>query len=231
VGWQNDADKRVMIQGGWNQDYTEYNPSCFRTQIKYRRQFLDLYFNRADYLAVILDGLEVSQFDVNTTDQTFAFKGLNNGGAVKYGVNNCSFRNNKEAFHFNMDLNAGPLDFYLINSTVADNTENFDLSIPNGTVPMNYNFINSVVTKASSTQKALLEITKYETDSTNVNIKNCIFWDANHPNSTSIYPDKNVYLNVENSFLRVVHSRALASKLESIMTLETLHQILESIET
>ena len=138
--------KRIMIQGGWNSDFSEYNPFCHPTRIIYS-EFIFMGLPETDDLStMIYDGLDISYVDDDRNG--FTFSESFRSGVINLGFHNCAFHDNTGfVLDYRILNGAGPVNFNMINTSLRRNTISSAFILHEFTPPAQYNFINTVITE------------------------------------------------------------------------------------
>jgi len=199
---------KLMVQGGWNTDFSEYNPFVYRTIIDGQNDKDKQFKLATPYTgrqitglreSLIYDGIEFKRGGVGVSNTFFH---------ASYSIYNCSFYDNNSSFYFGTLGSFLPSNIYLVNSTFANNTGEGNIRITSSGAIVNVNMINCTVTNngsnpcPGSTTKCIDDVTEgifsYSSNpgSATFNITNSIVWEEGEYYSINTYQEQRYGANL-----------------------------------
>ena len=139
---------QLMVQGGWNDDFSKYNPFCNRTIVSYSESFLDMGSTSALSNVLIIDGLEITNGNISTQTSE-ALRVHHMGGSGTYLIHNSALYDNDRALSLSSESDSESTTLYLTNSCLSRNNQNLSMDFPGFILPNDFRIINSVIAEST----------------------------------------------------------------------------------
>jgi len=182
----NSSNYKIMIQGGWNQNFTEYNPFTYRTIFdgEGNRNILVLDSNFDLDVNFVLEGVEITNSGYGVKEGAVEF--INWAGTGKYSVYNCSFYNNglMDDDPANSGVALGVFwtqemingEFYIVNTSIVNNRNGLYGQLSSFTTGSWY-IINSTFNNAYQSNVFEVESTSQIPEAISITTINSILWE------------------------------------------------------
>jgi len=196
------ADVQIMIQGGWNEDFTEHNPNTYRTILNGEGSEAMIIGTSpsnnspVEYSALIFDGIEVTNsgdFSLGGGIQMWRFSVVN-----KTSIYNCRFYENTY-YGFDITNRNGAVDseFFLVNTVIANNPEGGIYTQVSDLSQTRWRVINTTIHNPNSGDGGVDGLTS-GTGALDIELDNSINW-GNDDYAFNFYSFNDVSVSVENS--------------------------------
>lgn len=193
---------QIMIQGGWNEDFTVYDPDTYRTILNGEGMEAMIIGtsqseeNPVEYSALIFDGIEVTNsgdFSLGGGIQMWRFSVVN-----KTSVYNCRFYENTY-YGFDITNRHGALDseFFLVKTLIANNPKGGIYTQVSDISKTQWRLINTTIHNPNSEEGGIDGLTS-GIGALSIKLNNSINW-GNDEYAFNFYSFNDVSVFVENS--------------------------------
>lgn len=164
---------RIMLQGGWNDDFTEYDPCKYKTVLSSNNGFVLSMGGATDYSGMVLDGIEFIGDQTQIAPVTL----ISDAHPADYHIHNCTFRGDRWGINISARFQDQPANITFSNTVIygcgsggivlaGDNATTFDIRLINCTLH-NPNASNGGIT-----------FNRFDaTNEVDVYLKNSILWE------------------------------------------------------
>lgn len=217
------ADYKIMIQGGWNEDFTVYDPFQYSTIFdgENSENILVLETNEDRQTTFILEGVEITNSGRGFREA--AVKCIGEAGTNTLSFYNCSFYNNGLALGIFWPQAVTNSSFFLINSSIVNNTNGLygQLSLASSG---RWRIYNSTIT--NTTQNALIEIegNGQTPGAITIDVLNSIIWDVSMASPILFPTAQNIQMNVAYSNVGEINN------IDNSLQLNLLNETLTNID-
>lgn len=173
--------KKIMLQGGWNDDFSIHNDSLYPTTIdgSFKKSALNFQYKGVTS-ALILEGLNIQ----NGTGWSGSLFLLVNGSNVNISIKNCSILNNSgvddsDCGLFLVHWNYGNSNVFIANTLIANNENTAIYNQTTGTSNAKWHILNSTISNNKNLNtKSGYGILAFTIDEAilTIDIKNSIIW-------------------------------------------------------
>lgn len=217
------SNYKIMIQGGWNEDFTVYNPFQYYTIFdgENSENILVLETNEDRQTTFILEGVEITNSGNGVVES--AVKCIGEAGTSTFSFYNCSFYNNNSALGVFWPQATTNSSFFLVNSSIVNNDYGLfgQLSLASSG---RWRIYNSTIT--NTTQNALFEIesNSQTPGAITIDVLNSIIWDVAMASPILFHAAQNIQMNVAYSNVGQIDN------LDNMLQLNLLNETLTNID-
>jgi len=206
------SDYRIMIQGGWNNDFTVYDPFQYSTIFDGQgsQNILVLETQENQETTFILDGAEVTNSGNN--EKEAAIKCIDRAGTSKFSFYNCSFYNNgygttDSGFALSIDwldemING---DFFLVNTSIVNNRNGLWGQL-SPTTSGRWRIYNSTITNSTQTTIFEVEATSQTPNAIAIDVLNSIIWESDLDDPIFFHAAQNTGMNIAYSNISEINN-------------------------